>query len=170
MDSFQIESYKLRLILWREGTHTERERIIELRSEPLYHGIVVRAFLAFSTVFDNWDGALLGAFELRDPLNPVIRGYLPATEYSIWYDVLRAESPLTFFYDTVNYNADYLRIRVMELGSSKEPLGEGPADSNPYPQFIRRLRSKISFKRGVAKPTWAKFAGAKPLKKRHSAN
>jgi hypothetical protein len=149
MDSFQIESYKVGFRVYNDDTNAGHERIIELRSEPLYHGIVVRAILHFSGVFGT--GAWLGVFELRGDQR--LLGYLPATEYSLWYDVLRAESPLTFSYDAVPYNADYMKIRVIELGSLKEPIGEGPADSSPYPEFIRRLRSEIYLKRGVAKPT-----------------
>jgi hypothetical protein len=131
--SFLIQAYKVRLELQRVGTPatTHRNRIIEIQSVPLYHGIVERAMLNFSTYWDNWSTpAVVGFYNISNPLQPVLSGWLPSNEYSYWYDVLRSEKPLTFFYDiTVIGGANY--VNKISLGSSTEPLGEGPEDVSP---------------------------------------
>jgi len=131
--SFLIQSYKVRLELQRVGTPaiTHRSRIIEIESVPLYHGIVERAMLNFSTYWDNWSTpAVVGFYNITNPLRPVLTGWLPSTEYSYWYDVLRSEKPLTFFYDiTLIGGANY--VGRISLGSSTEPVGEGPEDVSP---------------------------------------
>ena len=56
MPSFLIDWYKVRLELERVGNPvvTHRNRIIEVASAPLYHGIIERAVINFSTRWDNW--------------------------------------------------------------------------------------------------------------------
>jgi hypothetical protein len=130
MPSFLIESYKLRLELQRVGNPpvTHRNRIIEVASIPLYHGIVERAMLNFSTYWDNWSGSpVVGFYSMTNPYQPVLTGWLPSSEFSFWYDVLRTEKPLTLFYDiTPIGGANY--VGKITLGSSTEPVGEGPKD------------------------------------------
>jgi hypothetical protein len=130
MPSFLIESYKVRLELQRVGNPpvTHRNRIIEVASVPLYHGIVERAMLNFSTNWDNWSGSpVVGFYSMTNPYQPVLTGWLPSSEFPLWYDVLRAEKPLTLFYDiTPIGGANY--VGKITLGSSTEPLGEGPKD------------------------------------------
>jgi hypothetical protein len=130
MPSFLIESYKVRLELQRVGSPpvTHRNRIIEVASVPLYHGIVERALLNFSTYWDNWAGSpVVGFYSITNPYQPVLNAWLPSNEFSFWYDVLRAEKPLTFFYDiTPIGGANY--VGKITLGTSTEPVGEGPRD------------------------------------------
>lgn len=130
MPSFQIESYKVRLELQRVGNPvaTHRNRIVEIASVPLYHGIVERAVLNFSTYWDNWSGTpAVGYHSTANPYQPVLTGWLPSSEYALWYDVLRAEKPLTFFYEIILIGgANY--VSKITLGTSTEPIGEGPAD------------------------------------------
>ena len=133
MPSFLIESYKVRLELQRFGNPvvTHRNRIIEVVSVPLYHGIVERAMLNFSTYWDNWSGSpVVGYYSVANPYQPLLTAWLPSNEFSFWYDVLRAEKPLTLFYDmTPIAGASY--VSKITLGTSTEPLGEGPADVSP---------------------------------------
>jgi len=133
MASFLVESYKLRLELQRSGNPviTTRNRIIEIASVPETHGIVERAILNFSTTWDNWAGTpVVGFLNSLNPLQPVLAGWLPSAEFSFWYDVLRSEKPLTFFYDvTLVGGATY--ISKFSLGTSTEPIGEGPDDVSP---------------------------------------
>lgn len=133
MPSFLIESYKVRLELQRVGNPvvTHRNRIIEVVSVPLYHGIVERAMLNFSTYWDNWSGTpVVGYYSVANPYQPLLTAWLPSNEFSFWYDVLRAEKPLTLFYDmTPIAGASY--VGKITLGTSTEPLGEGPADVSP---------------------------------------
>lgn len=133
MPSFLIQSYKVRLEILRTGSPvaTHRNRIIEVVSVPQFHGLVERAMLNFSTYWDNWSGSpVVGFYSTANPYQPVLTGWLPSTEYSFWYDVLRAEKPLTLFYDiTPIGGASY--VGKITLGTSTEPLGEGPADVSP---------------------------------------
>ena len=65
---------------------THRNRIIEIASVPLYHGIVERAVLYFSTRWDNWSTtAAVGFYSLTNPYQPFLTGWLPSAEYSYWY-------------------------------------------------------------------------------------
>jgi hypothetical protein len=133
MASFLIDSYKVRLELERSGNPvvTHRNRAIELTSVPEFHGIVERAMLNFSTYWDNWAGTpVVGFYNTVNPYQPVLFGWLPSTEFSFWYDVLRSEKPLTFYYDiTPIGGANY--VSRITLGTSTEPLGEGPDDVSP---------------------------------------
>jgi len=127
MGSFLIDSYKLRLELVRSGNPvvSTRNRIIELTASPVIIGIMERAVLAFSTGYDNWVGRpAAGFYGSSNPLQPRITGWLPSSEYSLWYDVLRSEKPLVFFCDiTPIGGASY--VSKISLGSSTEPTGEG---------------------------------------------
>ncbi len=133
MASFLIDSYKVRLELERFGNPviTHRNRIIEIVSVPLYHGIVERAVLYFSTRWDNWSTTpAVGFYSLTNPYQPFLTGWLPSAEYSYWYDVLRSEKPLTLFYDiTPIGGATY--VSKIALGTSTERAGEGPEDVTP---------------------------------------
>jgi hypothetical protein len=131
MQAFRIDSYKVRLELVRSGNPvvTHRNRIIEVTSVTEFHGIVERAMLFFSTDWDNWAGTpAVGYYNsVKNPYQPVLTCWLPSTEYSFWYDVLRSEKPLTFYYDiTPIGGASY--ISTIAIGTSTEPLGEGPDD------------------------------------------
>ena len=98
MASFLVNLYKLRLEILRQGSPvtTHRNRILEITSVPQFHGIVERAILNFSTLWDNWSGAaIVGHYSTFNPLQPVLSGWLPSSEYPLWYDVLRSEKPLT---------------------------------------------------------------------------
>src|SRR4029079_10605974 len=102
MPSFVVDTYKVRLMLQRIGNPptTVRTKMIEIASTPLFHGIIVRANLAFATTWDNWSGSpVVGYYSDSNPLQPLLTGWLPSSEYSYWYDVLRAERPLTVFYN-----------------------------------------------------------------------
>src|SRR5262245_26582671 len=102
MPSFLIDSYKVRLEILRQGNPvvTHRDRILEIASVPLFHGIVERALLNFSTFWDNWTRTpVVGYYNTFNPLQPWLFGWLPSSEYELWYDVLRSEKPLILFYD-----------------------------------------------------------------------
>jgi hypothetical protein len=133
MSSFLIESYKLRLEILRQGNPvvTHRNRILEIASVLQFHGIVERAVLNFSTLWDNWSTTpVVGFYSTSNPFQPVLTGWLPSSEYPFWYDVLRAEKPLTLFYDiTPISGANY--VGKITLGTSIEPTGEGPVDLSP---------------------------------------
>jgi hypothetical protein len=133
MGSFLVASYKIRLELLRAGTPvvTTRNRVIEITSVVETHRIVETALLNFSTTWDNWQNTpAVGFLNTMNPLQPVLGCWLPSTEFSFWYDVLRSEKPLTFFYNVSPIGgASY--VNDISLGTSSEPIGEGPADVSP---------------------------------------
>jgi hypothetical protein len=133
MPSFLIDTYKLRLEILRQGNPvvTHRHRMLEIASVPQFHGIIERAFLNFSTLWDNWAGTpAVGYYDTHNPYQPVLTGWMPSSEYAFWYDVLRSEKPLTLFYEiTPIGGAPY--VSKITLGSSTEPTGEGPEDLTP---------------------------------------
>ena len=93
MGSFLIDSCKLRLELvrTRNPVVTTRNRIIELTASPVIIGIMERAVLAFSTVMISGSRRpAIGFLRLVESLQPRITGWLPSSEYSLWYDVLRS--------------------------------------------------------------------------------
>src|SRR5262245_57563286 len=120
MPSFLVESYKLRLEILRYGSPvtTQRNRIIEIASVLQSHGTVARAILNFSTAYDNYSGVpAVGYYSTVNPFQPVLSGWLPSSEYPLWYDVLRSEKPLTLFYDIAPIGgANY--VNKITLGTS----------------------------------------------------
>jgi len=133
MGSFLVDSYKVRLELQRVGNPvvTQRSRILEIASVVEFHGIVERAMLNFSTYWDNWSGTpAVGFYSTANPLQPILTGWLPSSEFSFWYDVLRSEKPLTLFYNIAPIGgANY--VNDISIGTSTEPIGEGPQDTSP---------------------------------------
>jgi hypothetical protein len=131
MPSFLIESYKLRTEIQRFGSPvvTRRNRIIEIVSPPVFHSIVTRALLNFSTDWESWSGpAAVGHYTTTNPAEPSLGCWLPASEYPFWYDVLRSERPLSFFYEiTPIGGASY--VSTIAVGSTVEPVGEGPGEA-----------------------------------------
>ena len=130
MDSFDIENYKVRVEIRRSGdpVRTSRNRIIELESPRMAHGIVMRGLLSFSTQFNSWTGTpASGFYSDHDPSRPRVTGWLPTGEFAQWYDLLRSESPVRLMYNITPINgAKY--INQIGLGTSEEPVGEGPSD------------------------------------------
>jgi hypothetical protein len=133
MASFVVDAYKVRLFLERSAPPvvTTRTRLIEIVGAPEFHGIVERANLYFSTSFDNWSQTpAVGFYSTANPLQPVLTGWLPSSEFSYWYDVLRAERPLTLYFNISPIGgAPY--VNQISVGTSTEPIGEGPADFTP---------------------------------------
>ena len=73
MAGFLIDSYKVRLEIERFGNPvvTRQNRIIEIVSGVLHAGIVERAFLSFSTRWDNWSTTqAVGYYNVMNPYQP----------------------------------------------------------------------------------------------------
>jgi len=135
MGSFQVESYRVRLDVQRVGNPvvTIRSRILEILSVS-HNGIAERAILNFSTAWDNWQGAVaVGIYNVANPLQPLLTGWMPSSEFPFWYDVLRSEKPLTLFYNIAPIGgANYVNdISLGTSSASAEPIGEGPVDESP---------------------------------------
>jgi hypothetical protein len=134
MPTFPVESYKVRVEIERAGTppvKTLHNRVLEVVSPVQFHGIVERAVLYFSTRWDNWTSpAVAGYLDQTNPYQPRLTGWFPAADFSLFYEVLRSESPLYVFYDLAPIGgASY--VSNIAIGSSTEPIGEGPADHSP---------------------------------------
>lgn len=133
MGTFTVASYRVRVELTRVGSGavtTVRNRILELASAPEAHEIVETALLNFSTSFESWSGSGVVGYYAGTLTRPVLYGWLPASEFTLWYDVVRSEQPLTLSYTTQN-DVPPTYITDFTLGTSTEPLGEGPHDVSP---------------------------------------
>jgi hypothetical protein len=134
MPSFVVDSYKVRLEISRIGNNpvvTTRTRVLELNSTIEAHGIVEQAVLVFSTSFETWSTtAVAGYLDSSNPLQPRLTGWFPTADFSLWYDVVRSEKPLTLFY-TLSPIGGATYVNDIWLGTSSEPIGEGPVDLSP---------------------------------------
>jgi hypothetical protein len=140
MGSFLIDSYKLRLelIRTRNPVVTTRYRIIELTASPVIIGIMERAVLAFSTVMISGSGRpAIGFLRLVESLQPRITGWLPSSEYSLWYDVLRSENRWSSF---MTSHPLVVRAMSVRLALVRHRLGScqfaGPANSSRFPSGL----------------------------------
>ena len=135
MESFVVDTYKVRLVLELAGNPgtVSRTRLIEIIGAPEHHGIVRRASLVFSTSYDSASPrSTIGYYATHNPSQPYLYGWLPSSEYSYWYDVIRAEKPLNLFFNISPINgASY--VNHISLSTSSEPIGEGPEDITPWP-------------------------------------
>jgi hypothetical protein len=133
MPAINIASYTVSTGLQRPGGTTQHERVIELRSEALYHGITWRILLAFHTNFGSWSGSpVAGYMNLFDPAHPVIAAWLGLGEFPIYYDLVRGEQPLVFTYERSDPGATgsgYLS-RIALGTARQEPPGEGDHDTS----------------------------------------
>ncbi|HEX6119017.1 MAG TPA: hypothetical protein VFZ03_06150 [Dongiaceae bacterium] len=141
MANFEIETYKATTDLQRSGagpTETRRTRTLELVSKPMYHGIVVKALIAFSSSFDAWNGSpVVGYYGDANPLAPTIAGWFPAAEFSAWLDLVRNERPIWLTYQFQAEGAINGYLSYLALATGPEPIGEGPTDVS-YPIGIER--------------------------------
>lgn len=139
MASFVIDSYKATTDLERFGTgptETRRTRTLQFASAPMYHGLVLRALIAFSTSFDGWTGSqVVGYYSDGNPWAPFISGWFPVAEFPIWYDIVRNEAPVSLVYEFSTAGAYSGYLRYLALSTGQEPPGEGPADAS-YPFII----------------------------------
>src|SRR5262245_11456814 len=131
MPSFGVGTYKVSLNLMRVGANpvvTHRRRLIEIAGIPDSAGVAERAVLDFSTYWDNWSTpAVVGFHNTSNAMQPVLYGWLPSSEYALWYDVLRSEQPLFIFFDITQIGgSDY--VSRIALGTSTESIGEGPRE------------------------------------------
>jgi hypothetical protein len=147
MRSFSVQAYKVRLEIRRVGgdpVDTWRWRILEIIGPREYHGLVEIAVLYFGSSWDDWSGpAQTGIYDNSNPYQPVVKGYLPSSEFEFWYDVLRSEKPLTFFYNLLQepppYGGEAYIDSISLATSTVEPIGEGPVDQlkTPPDPFFR---------------------------------
>ena len=133
MDSFKIASYKVSTYIQRLPNETRFERLLELEAEPVAHGYVSRALLAFNTFFTHpWPNPVVGYLTFTpsaiDWIN--IAAWMDLGEFDYYYRILQGEKPVYFYYqrqNTGSFASGYLT--KVGLGTGAEPVGEGPAES-----------------------------------------
>jgi hypothetical protein len=153
MPTFTIEKYKVASYLWRHKFGTALERVLEMAGPVLYHDIQNHAYFAFSSAFDIpvWNEPVAGYLTGGGTVQGLsVLGWFPLAEFSDYYDILRSERPVHVFYEfQVGVAPGYLR--KVGLGTSTEPIGEGPSESDK--QISAALTQLSSLVREVPMPT-----------------
>jgi hypothetical protein len=127
---FQIETYKVSSYLERFTGETRPSRVLEMTGPVLYHGIQNRASFAFSSFFDGvWGSPVAGYLTDGGFSGLSVVGWFPVAEFSYYYDILRSERPVHVLYEFRDAGASSGYLRRVGLGTSTEPIGEGPSES-----------------------------------------
>lgn len=130
MPKFEVESYKVSTYLERFAGETRPTRVLEMKGPVLYHGIQNRASFAFSSAFSGvWSDPVVAYLTDGGFAGLSIAGWFPVSEFSYYYDIVRAERPINVFYEFREYGATAGYLRQLGLGTSNERVGEGPSDS-----------------------------------------
>lgn len=130
MPIFQVETYKVSTYLQRFPGETRPSRVLEMAGPVMYHGIQNRATFAFSRAFDGvWAEPVVGHLTEGGFAGLSVVGWFPLAEFSIYYDVLRSERPVHVSYEFRDADARTGYLRQVGLGTSTEPVGEGPSES-----------------------------------------
>lgn len=130
MPLFPVETYKVSSSLERFSGSTRPSRVLEMAGPVLYHGIQSRALFSFSTAFDGvWSSPVAGYLADHGFAGTSVVGWFPLAEFSYYYDVLRAERPVHVLYEFRDAGVRSGYLRRVGLGTSVEPVGEGPSES-----------------------------------------
>lgn len=130
MPLFQIETYKVSSYLERFTGETRPSRVLEMTGPVLYHGIQNRASFAFSSSFDgDWASPVAGYLTDGGFSGLSVVGWFPLAEFSYYYDILRSERPIHILYAFRDAGASSGYLSRVGLGTSTEPIGEGPSES-----------------------------------------
>jgi hypothetical protein len=146
MPMFPIESYKVSTYLERFTDETRPSRLLEMVGPVQYHGIQNRASFAFSSYFDGiWSSPVAGYLTDGGFAGLSVVGWFPVAEFSYYYDILRSERPIHVLYDFRDTGASSGYLRRVGLGTSTEPIGEGPSESTEIisGMLIQNLNSVV---------------------------
>lgn len=136
MPSIEIINYKVSSSIRRFTSGTQFERVLDLESERLYHGLYYRVTLAFHTNFSGtWGSPVVGYLSGTTTFTPQIAGWLDLKEFDYYYDILRSEKPVFLNYTIQSGTSGYLT--QIGLSTIKEPLGEGPTDTSEALSIVR---------------------------------
>ena len=154
MPLFEIESYKVSSYLQRSGSSgsvvNQFERVLEMRGPALYHGIRNKAVFAFSSAFNTFTEPVAGFIQAEITGGFFVVGWLPVLEFAYYYDILRSERPVNVLYELRERDASTGYLRKVGLGTSTEPIGEGPSDSTEELSAI--MAAHLSPGRGLFVP------------------
>ena len=109
------------------------ERVIEMTGPVLYHNIQNRALFTFSTFFNgiaSVPSANCGYLTDGGFSGLAVVGWFPVAEFPYYYDIIRNERPIQVRYEFRVSGATSGYLRLVGLGTSTEPTGEGPSDSD----------------------------------------
>ena len=130
MPIFMIETYKVSSYLERFPGATRPSRVLELTGPVLHHGIQNRATFAFDPQFDGvWSSPVAGYITDGGFSGLSVVGWFPLAEFPYYYDIVRAERPVHVQYEYRDAGSTTGYLRLVGLGTSTEPLGEGPSES-----------------------------------------
>ena len=131
MPMFDIETYKVSSYLERFTAETRPSRVLDMAGPVLFHGIQNHALFAFSSYFDPvWSNPVVGYLTDGGFSGLSVVGWFPVAEFSYYYDILRNERPVQALYEFRDAGATSGYLRKVGLGTSTEPIGEGPSDSD----------------------------------------
>ena len=151
MPMFQIETYKVSSYLERFTGETRPSRVLEMTGPVLYHGIQNRAIFAFSSFFKGiWQTPVAGYLTDGGFSGLSVAGWFPVGEFSYYYDIIRSERPIHVLYEFRDAGASSGYLRRVGLGTSTEPIGEGPSESIEAISGI--LAEHLTPVRGLAVP------------------
>ena len=130
MPGFGIENYKVSSYLERFPGETRPTRLLDMAGPVLFHGIQNHAFFSFSSFFDGvWTAPVAGYLTDSGFSGRSVVGWFPIGEFSYYYDILRNERPVQVLYEFSNAGETSGYLSKVGLGTSTEPIGEGPSDS-----------------------------------------
>lgn len=130
MPIFEIETYKVSTYLQRFTGEARPTRVLEMVGPVLYHGIQNRAVFAFSSVFDGvWASPVAGYLTDGGFAGLSVAGWFPLAEFTFYYDILRSERPVHVQYEFRDSGVSSGYLSLVGLGTSTEPVGEGPSES-----------------------------------------
>jgi hypothetical protein len=132
LESFSVATYRVRTEHRNQGGSHIFDRIIDIDGVPLAHGIVPKAVLSFRTAWNVWNNDRVGYLALPPPntfQGTTLAGWFGDRDFELYYKILQEEKPVSVFYDReAAQTANGYYCTMVGLGSSMEPIGEGPKD------------------------------------------
>lgn len=151
MPMFEVETYKVSSELLRLPGETRPARALRMVGPVQYHGIQNRAIFAFSTQFNGiWPNPSAGYVTDLGYVGLSVAGWFPLGEFSYYYDILRSEKPVYVTYEYRESGSGSGYLRKVGLGTSVEPIGEGPSESTE--QISSILAENLTAIRGGMAP------------------
>jgi hypothetical protein len=128
---FEVQTYKVRAETRGFTNRRVEARVIEIDGGQLdgaEANYPSKAVLSFRSDWNDWNSQPVGYWNWG---KLELAGWFGETEFARWYDLLRSEKPLKLNFlhrDEQAGNGNY--VDRIGLGSSSEPLGEGPTDTS----------------------------------------
>lgn len=151
MPQFQISTYEVSAYLQRFTGETRLSRVLKMTGPVQHHGIQNRAIFAFNSRWDGvWPNPVAGHLVDGGYSGLSLVGYFPVAEFQYYYDIVRSERPVHVSYEFRESGASSGYLRRVGLGTSTEPIGEGPSESIEHMAAI--LSEHLNPVRGVIVP------------------